>query len=123
MGSNRVLLLVLSSPQVQVIAGQTFEVEWVNGHGDIDKTPFYFAIVPMEAFRNLALPNVRQGDATRTHRCGNEMMRAHSMMCALIGGRAPSAPLRLTSRRADNGHHEGVHRPRARERRYPSEAR
>jgi len=45
-------------PHVQVIAGQTFEIEWTIGHGDYTQGPYYFAVVPIAEYDRLASDNI-----------------------------------------------------------------
>lgn len=47
-----------NQPHVQVIDGQTFEIEWSVGHGDYTNGPFYFTIIKDDYYQNLRADNI-----------------------------------------------------------------
>jgi len=47
-----------NQPHAQLIAGQEFPIEWVSGHPDNQKSPFYFAMVPTAFLAQLGAGNI-----------------------------------------------------------------
>jgi hypothetical protein len=56
--SNPCQARIGNQPHVQVRAGQTFEIEWSDGHGDYTVGPFYFAIIHESAYDLLRADNI-----------------------------------------------------------------